>query len=1509
MSAEWKPLVPVLEEHAMTGSRRPARINWKLLVILAAAVVVLGVGAFVAREVRKQYLANRGLTDGQAAYQQGDWKGAATNLREYLERFPDNPEVLEQYARANLLVRPLEPSNVLRAIDAYRRVLRLKPGDPSSYKPLATLYAYTGNPGEMAHIAKMRLEQAPDDPEAQAWLARSLLAQDDREKRQEARTMLEKLVEKTSTRAEKSPQVVRACLLLAGIATRGAADATAVEPRQAKAAALRWLDRAIQYDPRAADAYVARARMQLLPPLPDEKAREDALAKAKKDLEQADGLQFSDPRVRLDLAGEWLRHGQLDRSEAELKAVDAMLVPVRDSEGKVAAYRLGDEKAPLAYEIVDPNDLVVAKFGLRAEMVALKRAAADGVALANEALAALKSRPHRVAVLPTAIELYAVGDKVAEARACFDEYLKATQAQPVPEPRERVAWLEALVAQAEGKPGRVVAVLEPVTTAGTKDPRTWMVLARAYRQTGQPQLAARALGECHRLAPQTQSVTAQLVREYADQGRWSEALQAASEAEKLAPDSPVRLLRIEAAIALASEQAGTAAKTELDKLASELADLRKKNEKLAQIRILQAAIAVSQDRLDDAQRLLSEAISECPETETLGARLALAQVHARKKQMPEALRVCRDACDKHKQRAAPWLAMAEVLVSDKKYNEARAALEEGLKAVEGLEGKRDLRFRAASLEIADAEGKVRVDLAKDLARKDTDDARIPLLLLQLPGIRSDEALAQVLIGKIREIQGENSLLWRLHQTQLWLSQNQWRSRQKEIADALGRCMTADPKWSAPVLLLAAMDESLNDLDGAEALYRRALTSNPAATDVADRLMVLLERRGRFADAKAVLDQVGRGAGILDAHRWRVAYGQGNMTQAMADLQLRVTHDPRDAASRIDLARLVYEQKKDLPLALKYLAEAESIAPESIIPIAVKVAILEKEGRRDEARRALDEKVKASNTLAAYLLRADFLASIGEAALAEKDYVHLTTLETSGDGHLRLARFYSDAGQWDKAIRALEDGIKAYPANLPLRDRLMRAMLTRNAEGDRDRATRLLTELEQRRPDDPGVLGVRALLLLAEGKTESTQKAQQLLERVIQLAPTAVDAHLALFGLAMDRLDVAGARDIATRAMEANPDRKELILARAEAERRLGNPGMAKELVGRLLKQSPDDADVLNALISLVGNPPDAKAMEEAKSLVGGALKGKPTDERLQLTNARVLDVAGQRDAAITKLEAYRQTEAGRTSVNVLFALADLYRAAGDLANCGQRIDQAAKLAPDSPGVVQQQILRLAAAKQYDELISLMSAYKAKKTAEPRVFLAAASILHSAGGDAHRKNARAFYEEALRRAPRLTEASLGLALLTFQEGDANGALAIYATILEAQPNHPRALNDSAWILSESLRDYKKALELADRGVAAAPDDDHLRDTRGVILSKLGRLQDALKDFEKFAQLNPPDSPRRAKALLQMGRTCAKLKDSAQAKKHLDEALRIDTQKNVFNPKEKAELNQMLLSLQS
>ena len=1505
----------------MISERKPAKINWKLLLILVAALVLLGTGMVVARYVRKEIIASRGLASGQAAFQQGNWKEAATNLRDYLERFPDNPEVLEQYARANLLVRPLEVGNILAAIDAYRRILRLSPDNASVYRPLAILYAYTGQSGELGYIAEQRLKQAPGDPDATIWLAQSLAAQTDRTKREEAQAKLEELVNAASKQAGPSASYVKACILLSAIAASS-------DSKTARQDALKWLDRALERDPGSADVYLARTRVRLLPPRPEGKAEQDAfLAAARTDLERADALQPldkpSDPDVRLGLAAAWMRHGVLAKAEVELNALDAMLVPVKDAEGNTAGYyigepakdsagtltgyRAGEGKDPLAYDIVDPMDLVAARFNLRSRIVASGRSPSEGVALADETLAAVKSGRHRLSVLPSAIELYAVGGKVAEARACLDEYVKANEVQPVPEPREKVAWLEALVAQAEGEPSRVVALLEPVTAAGLLDYRAWMLLVQAYRQTSQPQLAARALGECRRLSPRDASLMRWLAREYRSQGRWSEALQAASAASRLAADDlPTTLLRIEIAIAAVPEPADARGKADLGALAKELAALRREHTEVVPVRVLQATIAMKQGRLDDAQKELEETIKTYPEAETLGARMMLAQIHVRQQRTDDALRTCREASDKYKKQAAPWQALAEVLASNKQYDEARAALQAAVKEVESREDKRDLKAQLDLLEIANGSPQSRTERAKALVKEDTDDVRAALRLLQFPEIRNDEALAQALVNKIRDVQGENGILGRLYQVELWMSQNRWRDKQKEIADALNRCMAADPRWSEPVLLLGAMHERLADLDGAEAVYQRALASNPEATDVADRLMVLLERRGRFTDAKEVLDKVGKGPGVLDAHRWRVAYGEGNVAQAVEQLRLRIAQDPKDPVSRVDLARVLYEQKRDVDAAMKYLDEAAAIAPESLVPVATKVAILEREGRRDEARRQLDAEVAKRNSFAAYLVRADYRAATGDTALAEQDYAHLTTFGMDGDGHLRLARFYADSGNWDKAVNTLEEGAKAYPANRVLQDRLMRALLSRNKGDDHARASQILAALEKTNPNDPGVLGIRALELLREGKQESTQKAQQLLERVVQLAPSAVDAYLALFGLAMDRMDIAGARDLAIRATEANPGHRDLLLARAEAERRLGNLGMARELVRTLLKQNPDDPGSLDALVSLAGSPPDAKALEEAQVLANQAANRKPSDERLQLVVARALDVAGQRDAAIARLDAYRQTEAGRSSVNVLLALADLYRAAGNLAACKDRIEQASRLAPDHPGVVQQQILYLAAAKQFDEIASLMSALARKQPGDAGTFLLAAKVLHSGGADAHRKAAKACYEEALRSAPLMTEALLGLALLAYQGGDIGGAEMAYVKVIEAHPNNPPALNDLAWILSESKHDYKRALELADRAVALAPDDDHLRDTRGVVLMRLGRLQDARKDFEKMASLNPPDSPRRAKALLQLGRVCAKMKDADQAKRYLEEALQIDSRKSVFSAEERAEARQMLLA---
>ena len=124
----------------MLDRNRRAKVNVKVLVILVAVVGVLGGSLFAARQIRRNILSKRALAAGEAAWLEKDWARAARNLGEYLGRHPDDIAILRKYARALLSARPLEATNINRAIGAYRRVIRLDPLDDAAYEKLATLY-------------------------------------------------------------------------------------------------------------------------------------------------------------------------------------------------------------------------------------------------------------------------------------------------------------------------------------------------------------------------------------------------------------------------------------------------------------------------------------------------------------------------------------------------------------------------------------------------------------------------------------------------------------------------------------------------------------------------------------------------------------------------------------------------------------------------------------------------------------------------------------------------------------------------------------------------------------------------------------------------------------------------------------------------------------------------------------------------------------------------------------------------------------------------------------------------------------------------------------------------------------------------------------------------------------------------------------------------------------------------------------------------------------------------
>ena len=435
--------------------------------------------------------------------------------------------------------------------------------------------------------------------------------------------------------------------------------------------------------------------------------------------------------------------------------------------------------------------------------------------------------------------------------------------------------------------------------------------------------------------------------------------------------------------------------------------------------------------------------------------------------------------------------------------------------------------------------------------------------------------------------------------------------------------------------------------------------------------------------------------------------------------------------------------------------------------------------------------------------------------------------------------------------------------------------------------------------------LRAVLMLKKPTLQSVETARGTLENVVKLEPTAVDAHLTLISIAMQEGEYQTARDLAIRALGSNSNNSALLSARGRAELALENTQMAVELARLALQKDPNNTEAISLLLEAGLSGDNRNLLEEARTSIESAVRRNLTNERLLLSRAQVLAALQRPQAAIPELEAYCQTKEGSSSVAALVTLADLYRFAGDVEKAKRRIEQAEGIDPNNQAVIHARFLWLISQNRSEELAEISSAYISAKNQNPTLVLAAASFLATSDSIKLKKEGLKLFEHALTLSPTSINARLGLASILYQTGNVERAKDIYQELLKQYPNDVRILNDLAWILQEHDHQYNTALELANKGLSLAPKDVHLLDTRGTILSNMAdRLADARSDFERLVELSPPDTRKKAKALLQLGRVCAKLNDLEQAKQHLENALGIDQKLDVFTTDERSEVARIL-----
>jgi tetratricopeptide (TPR) repeat protein len=116
-----------------------------------------------------------------------------------------------------------------------------------------------------------------------------------------------------------------------------------------------------------------------------------------------------------------------------------------------------------------------------------------------------------------------------------------------------------------------------------------------------------------------------------------------------------------------------------------------------------------------------------------------------------------------------------------------------------------------------------------------------------------------------------------------------------------------------------------------------------------------------------------------------------------------------------------------------------------------------------------------------------------------------------------------------------------------------------------------------------------------------------------------------------------------------------------------------------------------------------------------------------------------------------------------------------------------------------------------------------------------------------RGARQDREQGMQRAPdeELSWIARGLARLTT---DPKGCLADLDEALKINPRSQAALEDKAHVLAEKMGRTEEAIRVLDEAIALYPDYVAARAGRGVLLARLGRRNEALKDAEHALRLD-------------------------------------------------------------
>lgn len=481
----------------------------------------------------------------------------------------------------------------------------------------------------------------------------------------------------------------------------------------------------------------------------------------------------------------------------------------------------------------------------------------------------------------------------------------------------------------------------------------------------------------------------------------------------------------------------------------------------------------------------------------------------------------------------------------------------------------------------------------------------------------------------------------------------------------------------------------------------------------------------------------------------------------------------------------------------------------------------------------------ASSVEAHVALGDLLMMKKDPAGAEKEYQAAAALASPASPvQLKLTDFYLLTGRPQDAKKRLVELTEKAPDS-PLASYRLAEMAF--AEKQYDEVLKVLEPVFKKSPSDAEARLIRGRVYLAR---KETSKALEDLQEVVKVQPGAPAGHYQLALAHLQNNDREEARARLKEAVRLKPDLGDAVTALAELEIQGGAPQRAIDSLEKLLEKQPNLANALTVLGAAYMAKGDAG---RAVQMYRRGMELSPKDPRIPYLLGMALRSQKKNEEAEKQFLAALKLNPKFVEPLANLVAMDFEAKKPDAAL--ERVKRQVALDPESAALqftlgkvhfMRKEFKEAEAA--YLKGIDLDSGLSGLYMGLAQLYIA----------DKRLDEAMSRLNDAIKANSRNVSALMLTGVLHEQQGNVSKARQAYETVLEINPRFAVAANNLAYLYAEHGGDLDKALELAVRARAEAPDDPSIADTLGWIQLKKGKIEQAVTSLQ-LSVSKLPDNP--------------------------------------------------------